>query len=329
MCNLKYLWLITIISYSGLSHSQTNLQFLSQKEAKEILTAEDDFISRLSIFDMSSRMKTDQDVSKEEFLKFVSDSALNWRDNETLRVTQAFRGITNQLERLNVELPAVIQVILTSGKEEGNAAYTRGNAIILQREKLWSEIELTRLMAHEIFHIYTRNNPSQKDALYRVIGFYSIPEVEFPLGLKDRKITNPDAPLNNYAIKVTIHNSQMWVAPILFSSTPRYMTDKGGEFFNYLVLKLLVLKDDKGIDVYSPNNPRIVGLLEVKGYFEQVGKNTNYIIHPEEILADNFALMVLDTPDIPSPEIINQIRKVLERSNLNKSMQSTAKAALD
>lgn len=50
---------------------------------------------------------------------------------------------------------------------------------------------------------------------------------------------------------------------------------------------------------------------QISGFFEQVGRNTNYIIHPEEILAENFALLIMDKRDVPSPEILEKMRAVL------------------
>jgi hypothetical protein len=44
-----------------------------------------------------------------------------------------------------------------------------------------------------------------------------------------------------------------------------------------------------------------------------VGRNTNYIIHPEEILAENFALLMMDKHDVPSPEILKKMQDVLGR----------------
>jgi hypothetical protein len=52
---------------------------------------------------------------------------------------------------------------------------------------------------------------------------------------------------------------------------------------------------------------------EVSRFFEQVGRNTNYVIHPEEILADNFALLVLDEHNVPSPEILEKTQRILEQ----------------
>ena len=44
-------------------------------------------------------------------------------------------------------------------------------------------------------------------------------------------------------------------------------------------------------------------------YFRQIGRNTSYIIHPEEVLADNFSMMVLGRKEIPNPEIVEAIRE--------------------
>jgi hypothetical protein len=64
----------------------------------------------------------------------------------------------------------------------------------------------------------------------------------------------------------------------------------------------------------TPNGaPRLVEVEAVEGFFEQIGRNTGYIIHPEEILADNFVLLVLGrtTPPVPNPEIPEEMRAIL------------------
>jgi hypothetical protein len=56
--------------------------------------------------------------------------------------------------------------------------------------------------------------------------------------------------------------------------------------------------------------PRVVGVEQVSGFFEMVGRNTDYIIHPEEILADNFALLRFADDDVPSPQILRKMREI-------------------
>ncbi len=55
-------------------------------------------------------------------------------------------------------------------------------------------------------------------------------------------------------------------------------------------------------------------MQQASDFFTQVGHNTRYIIHPEEILADNFALLVLAERNPPSPEIIERLQGILKES---------------
>ena len=61
----------------------------------------------------------------------------------------------------------------------------------------------------------------------------------------------------------------------------------------------------------SDNNLNLYSVKEIRDFYEQVGKNTGYIIHPEEILADNFALLILGNKKVKSPKIISELNKVL------------------
>jgi hypothetical protein len=49
----------------------------------------------------------------------------------------------------------------------------------------------------------------------------------------------------------------------------------------------------------------------VSSYHEQIGRNTGYIIHPEEVLADNFALLLLGRTAVKSPHILDRLRASL------------------
>ena len=56
------------------------------------------------------------------------------------------------------------------------------------------------------------------------------------------------------------------------------------------------------------------GIEEIGNFYEQIGKNTNYIIHPEEILADNFALLVMGQK-VSSPWLLDKLKSFLMQSN--------------
>ena len=295
------------------------LVFLSAEEAGNILANKDDFVKLMSPFDRASRMKTDRDVTNAEFLEFAASAALDWEKNEKSRINSAFQDINDSVTSLSLPLPGEIYLVKTSGKEEGNAAYTRGNAIVLPSSILSStDLEIKKLLAHELFHISSRSNPQLARSLYKTIGFNYCGELQFPPSLAQRKITNPDAPKNDHCIQLELDGEIIWAVPILLSRTQKYDTSRGGEFFDYLQLALILVEKPGNSDtprvLSGPQGPRLVGLSQVSGFFEQVGKNTQYIIHPEEILADNFALLVLGNREVASPEVLDKMSGTLSKT---------------
>ncbi|HEV8326412.1 MAG TPA: DUF4157 domain-containing protein [Nitrospiraceae bacterium] len=300
---------------------QTNageLLFAPATDSRRILSTKDTFVARMSPFDRAARMKTDRDVTESQFLEFAASAALDWEQHEKDVVESAFRKIRTAVARLSLPLPGQIYLIKTSGREEGNAAYTRSNAIVLPKSILASsEREIQRLLAHELFHISSRTHPKLAKLLYESIGFQYCGEIEFPENLAPRKITNPDAPQNDYCIRLELDGQKTWAIPILFSRAPRYDNSRGGEFFQYLQLALLLVErpgDTRApLALYDSHGPRLVGLEQISGFFEQVGQNTEYIIHPEEILADNFALIVLGERNVRSPEVLSKIQSALAK----------------
>jgi len=297
---------------------KTTMHFASQSEGRQMLVAKDDFIQRLSPFDRSARMKTDKAVSEGEFLEFIGKNVVDWTKEETQAVQAAIEAMQPLFRDLPLSLPPTVQLIKTTGAEEGNAAYTRSTAIVLPKSELGkSQQQLQQLICHELFHILSRQNPGLREELYGIIGFTKCNEVKLPPELERRKITNPDAPRNDHFIRLQIDGHESLAVPVLLSSVETYDLKRGGEFFAYLQFQFLVVEKDRGSAnlraVAEGSSPKLVGMEVVSGFMEQVGKNTEYIIHPEEILADNFALLVLDTHAVASPEILRKMREVLLR----------------
>ena len=295
--------------------------FASVNEGKEILTARDDFVKRLSRFDRSARLKTAKDISEDTYLRFVGDSVQEWSADEKSLVSSAFSSLQTRINELSLPWPEVIYLVKTTGNEEGHAAYTRSNAIVLPSVMLVQENRalINKILVHELFHILTRNNHELKEQLYAAIGFHYCGEIAYPSNIRQTKLTNPDAPKNNYCILLRVDGIPVWAIPMLYSPTPEYDENRGGDFFDYLKFEFLLLQTTKITDpmtaTYDDQHIRLVGPDDVSGFYEQVGRNTDYIIHPEEILADNFALLVLGSEKFPSPQVIGDIREVLEQDH--------------
>lgn len=315
---IKPLLALAMLFVPAMAGAQSNLpsiSFASADEGRAVLTTRDDFVTRLSPFDRAARLKTNRDVSEQEYLAFVSKNVLDWAPDEKAVVQSAWASLTPRLSQFSLPLPKTILFIKTTGAEEGDTEYTRANAIILPNSGLAAShrSSLPGILAHELFHVLSRNAPDLRDRLYAVIGFQPCGEIPFPPELASRKLTDPDAPKNAHCIRLQQGESQIWAVPILFSTADRYDPAKGGEFFAYLAFKLLVVQKTGTQATFEPSKIILLDVNQVQGFYEQVGRNTEYIIHPEEILADNFSFMVVAKPDLPSPEIQQKLAAILRQ----------------
>jgi hypothetical protein len=269
----------------------------------------------MSPFDRAFRTKAGRDISESEYLSIIGQSVLEWESEEKTRVQCALQQIGPALSRLFPAPRAPIYLVKTTGRGE-LSAHTRGNAIVLPKSVLASGQRFLRwMLAHEFFHVFSRNNPKPRSALYEAIGFRHCGKIELPVALRSRMITNPDAPTNEHCIRVTFSGKPVWAVPILHVPENGKASVSRWTGLPAVDVGLLLVEKDGPSDVARPilgtGGPLLVGVDRVSGFFEQVGRNTNYIIHPEEIVADNAALLTLGERNVPSPEILSRIATLL------------------
>jgi hypothetical protein len=309
--------LATLLAAAPLTVESLEIELASIEQGRAVLGARDDFVARLSPFDRAARLKSGGEVSEGEYLAFARAAAREWSNDERARLTAAFAAIEHKLAALLPEWGAPILIVKTSGEEEGGAGYTRANAVMLP-QAMADEADLQRTLAHEIFHVASRNHPDLKRALYGAIGFEECGEIALPPALAARKMTNPDAPVNAHCIELTVDGENGWGMPILLSREERFDPASDRPFFGYLTLAILRVDRSAGPDAARPllrdGAPMLVPLNRVTGFFEQVGQNTNYVIHAEEILASNFELLVSGAQGAPSPEVLERLRAELMRA---------------
>ena len=54
-----------------------------------------------------------------------------------------------------------------------------------------------------------------------MLGFQQVEELKAPTKLKEIKVSNPDCPVNDYALRVTNKKTgeKMWVMPFVFANS--------------------------------------------------------------------------------------------------------------
>jgi hypothetical protein len=301
----------TVILQAG-----TQIVFADVEQGKERLTTRDMFIETVSGFDRAARLKTDRDVSVDEFVEFIKQQVRPWTNDDKTRITAAIESAAPKLARLKLDLPQMIPLIKTTGDEEGGATYTRAGAIVIPQSQLdRRNANIENLLIHELFHVLTSHNPQLKEALYETINFKKCNDVELPDSLRKKRITNPDGPLNDHYVELQHNLQTMPVVPVIYSSAEKYDTEKGGPFFRYITFRLLAIENSNDRWRYKKapdGRPILLEPKNVPDYFAKIGANTNYVIHPEEILAENFVLLVNNTQNLRSKWVIDKMKNLLK-----------------
>jgi hypothetical protein len=290
-----------------------NPVFSSKKDAENLLGELDVYTSNLNEFELMAKLQVFREVTVSDYLNHVKAQALDWNNDLKELILGAIEEISNHLDLNPMPLPTDVNFVLTTGLDEGYAAYTRGSAIFLNERIIRNHSNLTRLIAHELVHVATRNNCKWKDNLYSQIGFLPCDPPEFTPEFQKYVFSNPDAPRIEHALEVTYNGVKQKVAPIIYTSQENYL---GGNFFEYIEVGLFLLDGENAKDYHLyPEEIRIINFDDCQEFFENVGNNTNYLFHAEEILADNIADIYANRLEYKSPEITRKILQILNNES--------------
>lgn len=298
------------------------------ESAKKLLLTKDDYIQGLSTFDLQSKMMVFQAPQIDEFMKFQAEQVIPWTPEEIQFWVSLLKNLKLDFEKFSdVPIPEKIIISKTTGKEEGDAAYTRGTCGIFFPGLFLKLPNLPGIVIHEIWHLISRKISTElKAKVYGCIGFKPMGHVmDYPSELV--KISNPDAPKIEHFIEVQMgDNSTMCLTPIIYASSPNFDPSLGKSFFKYMQRKLIVLM--KGVSgIWAPMRKNVGSGGEIfdirdtaempEDFWEQIGRNTSYMIHPEETIADNFMHLIQQNYDfVETPEILFQLGEIFGQKNL-------------
>jgi hypothetical protein len=313
----------------GAAANDLAFKFATVTQGREIISRDDDYIAQMSPFDRAVRLKTERNVSEAEYLEFLRSQVGDWSDSDKATLTPILNATRSLVADFELPWPDQIYLIKINGIESAGTRYTRANSIVLPQSDVRNHLPLKDLtsfsgiIAHELFHILSRYDPELRKKLYAAIGFVPCGEIQLPPSLAETKITNPDEPKSNYCIRVKIDGSDVQVMPFLHSRFVRYDLKRGGDLFDYLQMSFLRVPSST-IGAPTARNLSTVQFETVErltGFYKQVGRNSmsdEQLEQPEEILADNFSLLVRGITDVPSPDIQTKIRAILDGARGSK-----------
>jgi len=308
--------LLAINLYAGNLTTNSSIFFADSLRAARFIVSLDAYTGRLSAYDRSAGMKTDKPVDQQTYLNHCAQNVRAWSATERKRFNAFIDSVAILLKPFHLNLPDSILLIKTTSLEMGGVevAYTRQNGIFITRPMLRQpDRELRNTIIHEIFHVLSRRNKELQKKLYALIGFSEVNEIKLPPKWDMRRITNPDAPRMDTVIRLNIGGKDIALTPFLFSGKAKYNPQRPGGIFQSINFMLLEVIQKKGIwkPLIKSSGPVMFQPGALKSFWEKIGKNTQYILHPEEILASNFVLMVTGKRKLPSPWVTDGMRKLL------------------
>ena len=252
---------------------------------------EDHFFTKITVIDMAIQMHMSPPYgSRLEMIKlyrdFLNGQVLQPSAKDRVWIDSAFHHVKDGINKLNGNLfPPQISIVKIKPDHYGEGTfYTRGSTIFIPDHVFDEDFNNhITVMYHEFWHVISRNNPELKRKAYELIGF--LPhnkKLIYSDSIGQFLLTNPDGVVDNYAINL---NGETTI-PLILSKYDAY-SDENKVFFNYLSFDFFSIDATGRVS----NQPAKLGSME--GLFAKIKDNTQYIIHPDEIMADNFQLAVM------------------------------------
>lgn len=289
-------------------------RFADAQEGVERRYAQTKYFDNLTQNDLDYRLQK-PGATVDEYKALIKTSTRDFSDDEKQLITDAVEYLEKRFDEIGFEWPVddeVVFISTTMDEECGTAAYTHGTDIYIGSNMTahvfdgWWDIEtFNNVMAHEFFHVLSRNVPELRAQIYSIIGFEICPPPEFSDYVRAHIISNPDVEDYDCAGEFTIGSKKekatiVFYAPDFDENAPQAFMDSG--------YAAVVPYSDPG---------RAYPYNEVEDFFDVVGYNTDYVIAAEECMADNFSYAVVPLAEMEyySPEILQAVLDVLDLFN--------------
>ena len=316
---------VTILSACGKTHTADisgepgrvlDYRIADKAEGTELLMSNHAYYEGFSQNDLDFRMQK-SGASMEEYQAFAKEQVLDFTDEQKMIIDEHMGNIEAAIREHGYQIPAIDQIVFvnTTMKEECDVlAYTHGTQIFIDGNALSKMNEegdkgyrrLDYVFAHELFHCITRCDRDFRSEMYQIIQF-TTQEEDFviPVSVREFFISNPDVEHHNSYATFLIGGEPIECFTAFV--TTRHFEKEGDRFFDCATTALVPID---GTDTYYTPE-------DADNFDEVFGTNTDYVVDPEECLADNFGYLFAygkDGPEgkgYPNPEIITSIEDAL------------------
>jgi serine-type D-Ala-D-Ala carboxypeptidase/endopeptidase len=287
------------------------LEFASAERGGEILGRADRWARQLSAFDRAARQRTLEPTTTEELLAFVSGHARSWTSEERAYWSRLVDRLSEAAAGLMLSVPEIF-LVKTTGMEEFGFAYARDRAIVLPQGRLEIAGDERRdffLLAHEFFHYLSVNNPALRDSLYELLGFRQRDGFTYPPELEDRRVSNPAWYADHVSVPVDTPRGLAEVVPLIRTSIPleqviRLPTGGRPAITRHIEHVLVAVDPQTGRVLRDAAGAPITYPLDDTDLADRMARNTSYMFHPQEVIADNFALLMEWRATAVQPDVV-------------------------
>jgi hypothetical protein len=275
-----------------------SFQFLNTKQCAAAILKDDseNFFEKIKALDASIQMKSALLKDSSDYLKryraYLFKEADSFNVNEKKFLNEVVVEACEKIKKLNPKINLSFKLAKINTRHYGeNVYYTRGDVIFIPKNIFTTpnKNKEVSIMLHEIWHLLAEANPKLKDQLYALIGFtkHNV-KVKYPNDIDIVRLTNPDGAHDEYSLQ---YPDGTRLLPLIRSK--RKVFDKGTPlFFDYLQFDLYYI-DKNGNVITDGKGGSTASDKHLSDYFGYIKDNTHYIIHPDEIIADNFMNLVL------------------------------------
>ena len=242
----------------------------------------------------------------EDYIAYSVEQVMAFTPEEEQRVNDTLDWLSDQLEKHGLSLPdpgEITFVKSTSMEALGSAGYTSGGTIFLgwftYTPMYYTDEMFRELVVRELSHCLSRLYPEYQQALYSLIHFTVLDQdIEVPEEILNQIIANPDVEHHNSYATFTIGGEKKDCYLVFL--TDSVFEEPGDTFFEGMYSGVVPLDES-----------RVYRVDEVDDFWDVVGRNTNYVEDPEELMATSLAYAIMHLDDgydsFPNPEILEGI----------------------